>query len=105
MGGRSVLFKAILEKQVIPRQQYLQSVCPDHGLHRRHPEKCRQILANREYSIAVFRFTESAKGLKFAFLLHMLMFAVFNVAILNYVGAVSCAVEAVTTILSLAAKL
>ncbi len=59
------------------------------------------IIANLEYSIAVFRFRQNARGLKIAFIINMLMFAVFNIVIMNYVGAASCTVVAATTVISL----
>ena len=59
------------------------------------------VIANLEYSIAVFRFRQDARGLKYAFIINMLMFAIFNIAIMNYVGAASCAVVIATTVISL----
>ena len=59
------------------------------------------VAANLEYSIAVFRFRDNEKGLKLAFILNMLMYSVFSFAIMNYVGAVSNIVVAVTTAVSL----
>ena len=62
------------------------------------------IIANLEYSIAVFRFQENEKWLKIAFIINMLMFFVFSDAIFNYVAAVGNIVVAVTTAVSLARK-
>ena len=62
------------------------------------------VLANLEYSIAVFRLKDSEKALKLAFIVNMVLFAVFNVAIQNYVGAASCSVISLTTVLSLFRK-
>ena len=59
------------------------------------------IIANLEYSISVFRLKDNEKALKLAFIVNMIMYAVFSVVIKNYVGAVSCTVIAVTTALSL----
>lgn len=59
------------------------------------------IIANLEYSISVFRLKDNEKALKLAFIVNMIMYAVFSVVIMNYVGAVSCTVIAVTTALSL----
>ena len=59
------------------------------------------IIANLEYSISVFRLKDNEKALKLAFIVNMVMYAVFSVVIMNYVGAVSCTVIAVTTALSL----
>ena len=59
------------------------------------------IIANLEYSISVFRLKDNEMALKLAFIVNMIMYAVFSVVIMNYVGAVSCTVIAVTTALSL----
>ena len=59
------------------------------------------IIANLEYSISVFRLKDNERALKLAFIVNMIMYAVFSVVIMNYVGAVSCTVIAVTTALSL----
>ncbi|MCR5182849.1 MAG: YgjV family protein [Clostridia bacterium] len=58
------------------------------------------IIANLEYSIAVFRLKGNERALKVAFILNALMFAVFNGVIMNYVGVVASMVIAVTTALS-----
>ena len=59
------------------------------------------IVANLEYSIAVFRFTDNERGLKLAFLINMLMYSAFSVVIMNYIGAIANIVVAVTTAISL----
>ena len=59
------------------------------------------IAANLEYSVSVFKFKDNEKALKLAFILNMVMYAVFSAAIKNYVGALSCTVIAVTTTVSL----
>ena len=59
------------------------------------------IIANLEYSFAVFMFRDNGKALKLSFIFNMVMYAIFSLAIMNYVGAVSCTVIAVTTIVSL----
>ena len=59
------------------------------------------IFANLEYSIAVFKLKENEGALKLAFILNMVLYAVFSLVILNDVGAVSCTVIAVTTAVSL----
>ncbi len=59
------------------------------------------VLANLEYSVSVFRFKDDEKALKLAFILNMIMYAVFNGAIMNYVGVLSCSIVAVTTAASL----
>ncbi|MGX8680287.1 MAG: YgjV family protein, partial [bacterium] len=59
------------------------------------------IIANLEYSIAVFRFKNNERGLKFSFLINMLMYSIFSFVIMNYVGAVANLVVVVTTAVSL----
>lgn len=59
------------------------------------------IIANLEYSVAVFRFKENTSLLKLAFMINALMFAIFNFAIQNYVGTVSCSVVFITTLIAL----
>ena len=55
------------------------------------------IVGNLEYSVAMFRFKDNDRALKIAFIANMIMFAVFNFAIKNFVGGASCLVVAVTT--------
>ena len=59
------------------------------------------IVANFEYSVAVFRFKDNEKALKICFIINMLLFSVFSAVIMNYVGIVSNLVVAGTTALSL----
>ena len=59
------------------------------------------VVANFEYSLAVFRFRDNERALKKAFLAMVVMFAVFNVVIQNYVGVLSNAAVFVSGILSL----
>ena len=59
------------------------------------------IVGNLEYSLAVFRFRDNERMLKAALVVSLLIFAVFNVIIGNYVGAVADTVVAVTTVADL----
>ena len=59
------------------------------------------IVANLEYSVAVFKLKDRERALKLAFIINMLMYAVFSAVIKNYVGVLSCAVIAFTTAVSL----
>ena len=59
------------------------------------------IIANLEYSVSVFKLKDNEKALKMAFIINMVMYAVFNIVIMNYVGVLSCSVIAVTTAISL----
>ena len=59
------------------------------------------IIANLEYSIAVFKLKDNVKALKISLIINLLMFFVFQIGIYNYVGALSCTVIAATTTISL----
>nr|MCR5089749.1 YgjV family protein [Oscillospiraceae bacterium] len=59
------------------------------------------IVANLEYSVSVFRFKDNEKALKLAFIINMVIYAVFGAVIMNYVGVLSCSVISVTTAISL----
>lgn len=59
------------------------------------------VIANLEYTLVVFRFPDNEKVLKIAFFISSVMFAVFNLAILNYVGFATNLFVAVTTVLAL----
>lgn len=58
-------------------------------------------IANLEYSLAVFRFKDNERALKYAFLINVAMFAVFNAVILNFVAVISNIIVIVLTILFL----
>lgn len=59
------------------------------------------IIANFEYSIAVFRYQKDARKLKIAFVINTIMFGTFNYVIYNFVGGISNTVVTVTTLISL----
>ena len=59
------------------------------------------IIANLEYSILVFKLKNNESALKLAFIINMVMYAVFSAVILNYVGVLSCVIIAITTAISL----
>jgi len=44
------------------------------------------VIANLEYSLAVFRFRDNERALKAAFLISVGLFGIFNLFILNVVG-------------------
>ena len=56
------------------------------------------VIANHQYTIAVFRFQDNQRALKISFAIAVGMFAVFNIAIFNVVGVVSNSVVFVTTL-------
>lgn len=55
------------------------------------------VVANLQYTLAVFRFKDNERALKISFLICVLMFSVFNFAILNIVGFCSNVVVSITT--------
>lgn len=59
------------------------------------------IIANFEYSVAVFKLRDNERALKLAFIVNMVLFAVFSAVIMNFVGVLSCSVITVTTAVSL----
>ena len=59
------------------------------------------IVANLEYSIAVFRFKNNTRGLKVALIINMLMYFSFSIIIMNYVAAAANIVVAVVTVIAL----
>ena len=59
------------------------------------------IIANFEYSLAVFRFKDNERALKMAFFVAVAMYSVFNFAIYNFVGCISNVIVAVTTFIFL----
>ena len=56
------------------------------------------VIANLEYSLAVFRFKEDERLLKIAFAICIVLYAIFNLIILNFIGAISNLVVLVVTI-------
>ena len=59
------------------------------------------VVANFQYSLAVFRFKDREVPLKISFLINVVMYLVFNLAIRNYVGSAANGFLIVTTILFL----
>ncbi|MBR4139586.1 MAG: YgjV family protein [Lachnospiraceae bacterium] len=57
------------------------------------------VVANLEYTLAVFRFKDNERALKIAFAICIALFMVFNVALLNFVGAITNAMVLVMTII------
>ena len=56
------------------------------------------VLANLQYSLAVFRFKDNDRALKISFAICIGLFTAFNFVIMNYVGVVSNLVVMVTTL-------
>lgn len=63
------------------------------------------VIANLEYSLAVFRFKENEIVLKSAFACNVLLYTVFNGAIRNYTGMIADFVLFVVTLVFLVKKL
>ena len=59
------------------------------------------VVANLEYTLAVFRFRDNERALKYAFLIASVMFSAFNLAILSYVGFATNLFVAITTVVAL----
>lgn len=62
------------------------------------------IVANLEYTLAVFYFKDNDRALKIAFLITVAMFGMFNGFIYNLVGVITNAVVLITGILALTRK-
>lgn len=59
------------------------------------------VVANFQYTLCIFRFQDHERALKTSFMISVGLFAVFNVAIYNWVGATSNAVVCITTAIAL----
>lgn len=55
------------------------------------------VIANSEYSVAIFRFKDNERALKSSFLICIVLFSIFNAYIMNYVGVVTNAVVFAST--------
>ena len=56
------------------------------------------VIANFQYTIAIFRFQDNERALKISFAIAIGLFAVFNIAIYNVVGMLSNSVVFITTV-------
>lgn len=59
------------------------------------------VLGNLQYTLAIFYLKDNEKLFKLSFLLSLIGFVIFNLAIFNFVGAIADAVVSVTTIIAL----
>lgn len=59
------------------------------------------VVANLEYSLAIFRFQNDERALKLAFLISVALYAVFNLFIFNVVGFVANTAVVITTAVAL----
>lgn len=55
------------------------------------------VIANLQYTLAVFHFKDNERALKISFMICMALFVIFNLAIINLVGAISNLVVLITT--------
>ena len=62
------------------------------------------VISNLQYTLAVFKFKDNERALKISFAVCVAMFAVFNLAIMNFVGVCSNLVVLVTTLVILFKK-
>ena len=62
------------------------------------------VIANLEYTLAVFKFKDNERALKIAFAVCVGLFIAFNLAILNFVGAAANLVVMTTTLINLFKK-
>ena len=47
------------------------------------------VIGNLEYTLAMFHFRDNERVLKFAFLVNICLYAVFNLVIMNFVGLIA----------------
>ena len=59
------------------------------------------VIANTQYSVAIFRLKDKERALKLSFLLCIVLFSVFNFFIMNYAGIVTNGIVFVSTAMSL----
>ena len=59
------------------------------------------VLANLEYTIAMFKFEDKLIPVKIAFLINTVLFAIFNIAIYNFIGFICNVAVAVSLVLYL----
>lgn len=60
------------------------------------------MIANFQYSVAVFRLKDRPRALKISFGLNSVLFCIFNFVKMNYVGVISNAVVAITSFIAAA---
>ncbi len=59
------------------------------------------ILANLQYSLAIFKFRSNERALKISFLITCILFIFFSLKILNFIGVITNTVVAISTIIML----
>ena len=59
------------------------------------------VLANLEYTVAVFKYKDDERALKIAFMICTILFMIFNAVVMNFVGMISNLIVIVSTIIFL----
>ena len=59
------------------------------------------VVANLQYTLAIFRFRDRERPLKISFMISIGLFAIFNLVIYNFVGMLSNAAVCITTAIEL----
>ncbi|MBO5657268.1 MAG: YgjV family protein, partial [Agathobacter sp.] len=62
------------------------------------------ILANLQYTLAIFKYKDNERAVKISFAICVVLFAIFNIIIKNYVGFFSNLVILVTTLVAVLRK-
>lgn len=55
------------------------------------------VIGNLQYTLAIFRFKDDERKIKIFFLISVIAFVIFNLAIFNYVGVVADSIVIITT--------
>lgn len=55
------------------------------------------VIGNLQYTLVIFRYKDNERAIKFSFLLSVVAFLIFNVAIYNFVGVIGDTVTIITT--------
>ncbi len=59
------------------------------------------VVANGLYTFSIFRISHNQTALRWAFLIYLVLYVIFDLFILNYVGAVATAIAIVSTAVSI----
>ena len=59
------------------------------------------VIANGLYTFSIFRISHNQTALRWAFLIYLVLYAIFDLFILNYVGAAATAIAIVSTAVSI----
>ena len=59
------------------------------------------VIGNLQYTLAIFYLKDNERLFKISFLISLIGFVIFNIAILNIVGAIADTIVSITTIIAL----